>query len=87
MQKIIIILFLGFIFSGILNAQVTKPYYIHKAHVKEQKQVSNNQKNVKLSNPSHQQNKKVIHQIPKKKAPIDNSIRIQNNSIKLPAEN
>jgi hypothetical protein len=68
-----------------VNAQVSKPYFIHKAHVKEHKQLNKNVKNDKLNNNLLRQNKKVINQ-PKNKIPIDKSVRIQKNSIKTPTD-
>jgi len=88
MRKVILVLVIGFFLSGMLTAQTqtTKPFFIHKAHVKEQKQSNKSLKNGKLNNTLLQQNKKVIHQ-PKNKVPIDKSVRIQKNAIKTPTEN
>jgi hypothetical protein len=58
---------------------------MHKAHIKEHKQLNKNLKNEKLYAPLSQQNKKIIRQ-PRKKLPIDNSVRIQKNAIKTPTE-
>jgi hypothetical protein len=87
MKKILSVLIIGILISGILNAQsqTSKPLIIRKAHVKENKQINNNLKNQMKFNPLTQPNKKEIQQ-PKKKA-YDNSIRIQKNSVKTPVEN
>jgi hypothetical protein len=88
MKNLLSILALVFFLFGILNAQnqTAKPLIMHKTHIKENKQLIKNPKNEKLKGTLQSQNKNVIH-LPKKRVPIDNSIKIQKNSIKPPSEN
>jgi hypothetical protein len=88
MKKILSVLVLIIFISGMSDAQnqTAKPLIIHKAHVKENKQLNKNLKTEKLFTPLSQQNKKVIQQ-PRKKIPYDNSVRIQKNSVKTPVDN
>jgi len=88
MRKFILVLVIGFFLSGMLNAQsqTAKPLIIRKAHVKNQKQLDKNLKMEKLNRALMQADRKVNRQ-PKKNIPVDNSVRIQKNSIKKPTEN